>query len=152
MIRFDKNVATVDDPHCWILASARRQCLCAFVIQGPLLQQLRLLVWVVIASLGASFSPTVALSESEPHRPLLSGEAAYNQYCAPCHGNDGLGNGRLTFSLSKPVPDLTQLSARNGGVFPRERLTKVVDGREQVAAHKDREMPVSKSRLFSTLY
>jgi hypothetical protein len=36
---------------------------------------------------------------------------------------------------------LTTYTARNGGVFPSERLRRIVDGRD-VATHGDREMPV----------
>jgi hypothetical protein len=73
--------------------------------------------------------------------PPVSAEAAFARYCAPCHGEDGRGNGKLAFRLSKPAPDLTKLTVRNGGVFPRERLARLIDGREQINAH-DREMPI----------
>jgi hypothetical protein len=43
--------------------------------------------------------------------------------------------------LRHAPPDLTKFSARNGGVFPSVRLTRIIDGRD-VAAHGDREMPV----------
>ncbi len=46
------------------------------------------------------------------------------------------------FGLSKPLPDLTKLTARNGGTFPRARLARLIDGREDVDAHGSREMPV----------
>jgi mono/diheme cytochrome c family protein len=85
---------------------------------------------------------TRAQADNEPYRPDLTGEAAFAQYCAPCHGDDGRGSGRLTFGLSKPAPDLTRLSSRNGGAFPRKRLLKVIDGREQFLAHTEREMPI----------
>jgi hypothetical protein len=43
--------------------------------------------------------------------------------------------------LRRPVPDLTTFTARNGGVFPAERLRQMIDGRGP-AAHGDRTMPV----------
>jgi hypothetical protein len=73
--------------------------------------------------------------------PPVSAEAAFARYCAPCHGEDARGNGKLAFGLSKPAPDLTRLTVRNGGTFPRERLARLIDGREQVGAH-NREMPI----------
>jgi hypothetical protein len=44
-------------------------------------------------------------------------------------------------SCVRVLPDLTQFSTRNGGVFPSVRLARVIDGRD-VAAHGIREMPV----------
>jgi hypothetical protein len=38
-------------------------------------------------------------------------------------------------------PDLTKYTTRNGGVFPSERLSQIIDGRG-VVSHGDREMPV----------
>jgi hypothetical protein len=43
--------------------------------------------------------------------------------------------------LRNVPPDLTQYTKRNGGVFPSERVYRIVDGRD-VASHGDREMPV----------
>ena len=71
----------------------------------------------------------------------VSGERDFNMYCASCHGEDGKGNGPKAFGLSKPVPDLTTLTQRYGS-FPREKLARLIDGREPIAGHGDREMPV----------
>jgi mono/diheme cytochrome c family protein len=71
----------------------------------------------------------------------VSGEADFNMYCASCHGEDGKGEGPKAFGLSVKPPDLTTLTARYGA-FPRDRLLKLIDGREVVAAHGEREMPV----------
>ena len=71
-----------------------------------------------------------------------SAEADFRMSCSGCHGEDGRGEGAKTFGLSAGPPDLTTLKARNGGVFPRERLRRVIDGREDIKLHLDREMPV----------
>lgn len=71
-----------------------------------------------------------------------TGEHDFRLYCSNCHGEGGQGDGPKTFGLSGPAPDLTQLSERNGGVFPRERLQSIIDGREILKNHGDREMPV----------
>jgi mono/diheme cytochrome c family protein len=71
----------------------------------------------------------------------VSGEADFNMYCATCHGENGKGNGPKAFGLSKPLPDLSDLTERYGN-FPRERLAKLIDGREVLEGHGDREMPV----------
>lgn len=70
-----------------------------------------------------------------------SPEHAFGLYCADCHGENGHGDGPKAFGLSVPPPDLTRLSERNGGVFPRERLEAIIDGREVLKHHGDREMP-----------
>jgi len=69
-------------------------------------------------------------------------ERDFRLYCSNCHGEGGRGDGPKTFGLSGPAPDLTRLSERNGGVFPRERLQAIIDGREALKNHGDREMPV----------
>jgi hypothetical protein len=71
-----------------------------------------------------------------------TGEHDFRLYCSDCHGEDGRGDGPKTFGLSGPAPGLTGLASRNGGVFPRERLQAVIDGREIVKNHGSREMPV----------
>jgi len=79
-----------------------------------------------------------------------SGEALYLANCANCHGKYGEGNGPMAADLPKTPPDLRHLAAANGGVFPRQRLTEIIDGRAIVAAHGDREMPVW-GQAFSAL-
>jgi mono/diheme cytochrome c family protein len=69
-------------------------------------------------------------------------ERNFRLYCSNCHGESGRGDGPKTFGLSGPAPDLTGLSERNGGVFPRARLRAIIDGREVLKNHGDREMPV----------
>jgi mono/diheme cytochrome c family protein len=75
---------------------------------------------------------------SGPNDP---GAQLFRTYCATCHGTSGRGNGPIAEHLRRTPPDLTKYTARNGGVFPSERLRQIIDGRG-VAAHGDREMPV----------
>src|SRR6476469_7967245 len=77
-----------------------------------------------------------------------SGEADFRMSCSACHGDNGRGQGAKDFGLSVEPPDLTTLTRRNNGVFPRERLRRVIDGREDIKIHRDREMPVW-GQLFS---
>jgi len=70
------------------------------------------------------------------------GKAEYLTSCAGCHGADGKGNELTAAQLNKPMPDLTRLRKENGGSFPLSRLYNVIDGRESVAAHGARDMPV----------
>lgn len=69
------------------------------------------------------------------------GQDTFNQYCATCHGADGKGGGPLSELMTLAAPDLTQLSARNDGVFPMLKVIHVIDGRTGVRAHGG-DMPV----------
>jgi hypothetical protein len=49
-----------------------------------------------------------------------------------------------------PPPDLTVLAKKNGGVFPVSRVYEVIDGRQAVAAHGPRDMPIWGNRYRLT--
>lgn len=63
------------------------------------------------------------------------GKEAFRTYCSTCHGVDGLGDGSMTEVMSVPVPDLTQLSANNDGVFPMLEVIHIIDGRTGLRGH-----------------
>jgi mono/diheme cytochrome c family protein len=71
-----------------------------------------------------------------------TGADEFRNSCAFCHGEDGRGDGPLAKVLTVKPGDLTQLSKRNDGVFPIEKVSETIDGRTQIAAHGTREMPV----------
>lgn len=70
------------------------------------------------------------------------GRRSYATYCASCHGKEGRGDGPVAPDLKVAPTDLTLLSARHGGTFPRERADQVIDGRLAVRGHGTAEMPV----------
>lgn len=72
------------------------------------------------------------------------GRREYMSKCAICHGVSAKGDGRLylTGFLAKKPTDLTTLASANGGVFPFQRMYEVIDGRQTIAAHGPRDMPV----------
>ena len=70
------------------------------------------------------------------------GKQEYDANCAVCHGLKGKGDGSYGELLKKPATDLTVLSKNNGGVFPFARVYDVIDGREGIKAHGEREMPI----------
>ena len=72
----------------------------------------------------------------------LSGEELFMRYCAACHGPEAKGDGPVAATLSKPVPNLTQLSERYGGEFPAALVREAVDGRSMAISHGTRQMPV----------
>jgi mono/diheme cytochrome c family protein len=72
----------------------------------------------------------------------LTGEQLYQRFCASCHGAAGRGDGPVAASFKIEVPDLTSLARRANGVFPRERVVRIIDGRHVLGAHGSRTMPV----------
>lgn len=57
-----------------------------------------------------------------------TGAADYAEFCAACHGPGGKGDGEMAEGLAKRPADLTQLSAKNGGVFPATRVMAQIWG------------------------
>jgi mono/diheme cytochrome c family protein len=72
----------------------------------------------------------------------FSGEADFQTYCASCHGPAGKGDGVIATSLAKRPPDLTRLANRHGGVFPDDRVFKMIEGRSPGTSHRGTDMPV----------
>jgi mono/diheme cytochrome c family protein len=98
------------------------------------------IVTLVTASLN-----TAAFAQ-EP-KAVDEGKQVYEAQCAVCHGLDAKGNGLYAASLKVPPADLTTLTQKNGGIFPVERITKVIDGRTEIAAHGSRDMPIWGARF-----
>jgi len=67
----------------------------------------------------------------------VDGRTAFMADCASCHGADAKGGAR---DLAVAPPDLTQISARNGGIFPKNRVMSTIDGLDR-GAHFSRDMP-----------
>lgn len=70
------------------------------------------------------------------------GRSAFLRYCAACHGEDASGHGPTRAAFRTPPADLTKLSGRNGGAFPRQELFAVIEQRSAIAAHGSRALPV----------
>ncbi len=71
-----------------------------------------------------------------------SGAEMYKAYCASCHGMKGQGNGPVAEHLKVVVPDLTELSKQNKGVFPTAHVTQVIRGEVGARTHGLQDMPV----------
>ena len=70
-----------------------------------------------------------------------TGSRLFRAHCASCHGIDARGTGPIAQHLRRAPSDLTQYTQHNGGVFPSERVYRIIEGRD-VPAHGEREMPV----------
>ena len=71
-----------------------------------------------------------------------SGETLFRTHCSSCHGADAKGDGPLAQHLRFQPPDLTRLASRNGGKFPGETVSRIIDGRRAVKGHGGPEMPI----------
>jgi mono/diheme cytochrome c family protein len=93
--------------------------------------------------LAAAAGLALACANGKPTREqrLARGHELYLSYCVACHGADGSG-GPVAPYLSPPPRDLRETALRQGGVFPRAMVEGWIDGREAIAAHGPREMPV----------
>ena len=98
-----------------------------------------------VAALGL-FIPVQAASAADQ---IDIGKQEFEVSCAVCHGPGGKGDGRYEPVLQGPnLPDLTTISKRNGGVFPKERVYETIDGRASLATHgTPRDMPVWGNRF-----
>jgi TonB family protein len=74
--------------------------------------------------------------------PSMYGQDLFDFYCASCHGRDGKGRGPVVPALTVSPPDLTLLTARHGGTFPRAFVESFVTGNRAPAAHGSKDMPV----------
>jgi hypothetical protein len=70
----------------------------------------------------------------------IDGRTAYLENCASCHGVDGKGDGPAARGLTVAPPDLTTISARNGGVFPTDQVMSTIDGLDR-GMHFSAAMP-----------
>jgi mono/diheme cytochrome c family protein len=106
----------------------------------------RLLVIAVAATLATGMS-YADQSQSKVTIPVTktsatSGKLMYSNYCAPCHGVDGRGQGPVASALKTPPTDLTVLSRNNHGKFPDTHIVSVLQSGAEIPSHGTAEMPV----------
>jgi hypothetical protein len=72
-----------------------------------------------------------------------SAKKNYLDDCASCHGPDGKGHVAAMRSVrGYKSADLTQLSKRNGGRFPRQKVYDTIEGSKRFRAHFIGDMPI----------
>lgn len=89
---------------------------------------------------------SVGAQRPEPREPMLQkttvGSELYRYYCSNCHGLDAKGRPATT-ATKVAAPDLTALTARNAGRFPRESVRSLLaNGPQKGTVHGTRDMPV----------
>lgn len=94
---------------------------------------------VAIAVLCVAVPATLVAQTFRPSD--YSGAELFGRYCASCHGPSAHGDGPVSATLRKHVPDLTRISARWGS-FPAQEIRAIIDGRSPVLSHGTRVMPV----------
>lgn len=95
-----------------------------------------------IAVMIAAAFGAIGMAQAQGKVKYDIGKREYESKCVVCHGYGGKGDGSYAELLKKPASDLTVLKKNNGGVFPFDRVYAVIDGREAVKGHGDRDMPV----------
>jgi len=71
-----------------------------------------------------------------------SGHDMFMSYCAPCHGKAAKGDGPAASALKIAPANLTVLAKENGGKYPSNKVTAILSGQTDLAAHGNKEMPV----------
>jgi mono/diheme cytochrome c family protein len=94
------------------------------------------------ALLLAVLAAGTAQAQAKPDASAAAkGAVVYVRYCVSCHGKDARGDGPLAADLRVAVPDMTTLSARNGGRFPEERVRRIIESGEVLRGHGTADMP-----------
>jgi mono/diheme cytochrome c family protein len=77
-----------------------------------------------------------------PQTSPASGHDMFVSYCASCHGKSAKGDGPAASALKIPPADLTALAKENGGKYPSMKVTAILSGQTDLAAHGNKDMPV----------
>jgi mono/diheme cytochrome c family protein len=103
----------------------------------------------LLSSLVVGLSCSAAYAQEKtvrrvPARPTaaMSGKDLFREYCAVCHGQDAKGAGPAADALKKSPGNLTQLSRKNNGKFPEQRVLATFKGEGGITAHGSQDMPV----------
>lgn len=96
----------------------------------------------IVAAAALGTQSTVTAQEPAVQSSLaIAGANNFAQYCVACHGKDAKGTGPLAKNLTPKPADLTALTLRAGGTYPREMVFQVIDGRKKVKGHGGGDMP-----------
>lgn len=100
-----------------------------------------LAIALFVANLGQAQEKTVKkvpITQSNS----TSGKQMFADYCAPCHGLSGKGDGPAASALKIAPADLTLLAKKNNGKFPSDHVMTVLRQGSPSASHGNTDMPV----------
>ncbi len=108
---------------------------------------------ILLGTLVVATSLCVAQNQTGGQKPAIkettikqtspvSGKEMFSQYCAPCHGLDGRGNGPAAGAMKSQPTDLTQLARKHDGKYPANSVASVLKFGGGPGAHGSAEMPV----------
>lgn len=126
----------LDANHCFLSAAIIPKNAVANKIVAGAQYDKKAVKWLVIASFIVGITTAARAQDTDLGRSL------YQLACGVCHGIDGKGKGPLSEQLKIETADLTVLAKKNNGVFPVSFIYEVIDGRQEIAAHGTRDMPV----------
>ncbi|HUE86101.1 MAG TPA: c-type cytochrome [Vicinamibacterales bacterium] len=108
----------------------------------------RIGLWVACLASAALFGVTLMAGEpratreqAAPNHAALGGYL-FKTYCATCHGTTARGDGPLADSMRRRPSNLTEISKRNKGAYPKDLVYRIIDGRQKVSGHGGPDMPV----------
>ena len=90
---------------------------------------------------------TAASAAAQQANVINQGKIDYRAHCEACHGQSGMGEGKMADRLSVKPPDLTRIAKRNGGEFPFWTVYTAIDGEKPVRAHELSPMPLWGARF-----
>lgn len=102
-----------------------------------------------LAGAAAVFAVTLLSITPASAEQDIIGSDQYRRSCIACHGPGGKGDGPAAMVFTTKIPDLTKLAERNDGNFPFRAIMEIIDGRADIAAHGNRQMPVWGDRFMT---
>jgi mono/diheme cytochrome c family protein len=105
-------------------------------------------LWGASLAAAALFGVTLLVSDTRAatqegaanYAPL--GGYLFKTYCASCHGATARGDGPLADAMRRRPANLTEISKRNKGTYPKDLVYRIIDGRTKVPGHGGPDMPV----------
>jgi len=98
---------------------------------------------ILATGMGLAGQSSLKPPAPDSHTPPRTGPELYARYCTSCHGADGRGVDPVPARLTTPAAaDLTALSKKNNGNFPKEHVVKVLLYGTEIPAHTANGMPV----------
>ena len=106
------------------------------------------------ATLLAIAFPMMATAQTTPkvkrvpvkQTSAASGKEMFQEYCTPCHGQSGKGDGPAASAMRVPPANLTKLAAKHGGQFPDKEVAEALRAgptpTSNANAHGSETMPV----------